>query len=226
MFHNDTTNKHLYAPPSKKRKEMNSVLTGHYCCLQVSFLGFCFFTSDFSACRFVGGMKVGSSRKSWKPEGDMGGDPPTGPVPEGDVWGYCYRSMTSTVAFPVESTWLSSSVSRVVPPGLKRWVQLLCDVSDLCVFSEIEVVSVGVWSSRWDVWWIQRWLSLRCCGCGAGWLVLRRAVFCGGGKAFRVKSLSLDLRNRQFRFIKRSTKPFVSPGIYNQRKATQFGKFF
>lgn len=40
------------------------IFTLHYCCLQVSFFSLGFERPDLSVCRFVGGMKVGSSRNS------------------------------------------------------------------------------------------------------------------------------------------------------------------
>lgn len=40
----------------------------NYCCLQFSFFSLGLMRADLSVCRFVGGMKVGSSRRSCKPD--------------------------------------------------------------------------------------------------------------------------------------------------------------
>ena len=53
-----------------------------HCCLQFSFLSLALGRPVLSVCRFVGGMKVGSSRNSCKPECGMETDWTPDPVQE------------------------------------------------------------------------------------------------------------------------------------------------
>lgn len=46
----------------------------NYCCLQFSFFSLGFERADLSVCRFVGGMKAGSSSSSCKPGCGIGSD--------------------------------------------------------------------------------------------------------------------------------------------------------
>lgn len=88
-----------------------------------------------SACRFVGGMKVDSSRKSRKPECDMGSDWQVGPILEIKkmrLSSHCLNSFILSVIYPVYSTCLSHPEAlRALPPGLESRIQLFCNVFDL-----------------------------------------------------------------------------------------------
>lgn len=127
-----------------------------YCCLQFSFFSLGLERPDLSVCRFVGGMKVGSSRKSCKPECGMGSDWLVGPILEGKrmwVCSYCFNSFILSEIFPVYSTCLSHPEALcALPSGLEGRVQLFRDVSDMLGLSVNAAVVSQHTKKMTDIW--------------------------------------------------------------------------
>lgn len=169
--------------------------------MQLSFFSLGFERPDLSVCRFVGGMKVGSSRNSCCCMGSVG---PFSPASEG---GCDCSAIVETAGFgalrllftlPVCASW-SLSVLCLLAWKVGSSSSAMFLMCWLCLRRQRQKSAVGGSEKLWT----RVLRQLQCSGGGAGRLVLWGAILRGGGKALRVKSLSLDLRKSLIRNMKK-----------------------